>query len=528
MTALRSYTTLDPNIWRFPQWKNRIFYPAGSFVAQATYNPLDSEQVTFSYYVSLIDIAVDCVDNGTGTAIAGSGSYQPDSDSEWVLNSIYNTNPWALAFDTTVDSISVDLIAKIDALTGLFPLLGIDSDIAILFRNDSDFRVKDSEQDSDILQARHDARKWDSDLKRWVSLRLDSEYRHGMDKDSDLRYAIVRLDLELDSEYRARKSADSDIWVKLRMHDSDIKMEIHDRKAGDSDVKKFLARRIDSDSDRLTNFIKRWKDRDSDVALKFTQHDSDIAYLYLNGGSGGSGGTNGFPVGTVMMYVSTALPAGFQVCDGSVFNPVAYPDLFTKLGSNIIPDLRGRFIRGWSTNNTVDPDGPRAPLTTQEDMVGPHTHNYQRSLFQDNGNGWNLGGDNDGDTRTVATAVNTGTETRPKNTALVFAIAMYDGAGAILDSDLINSVLTVRLADYDSDVNALYNRTNFFTQTYAPTIDRPSGSTFSVGSSSALYDDIEVLLNGVQVTQWTASGTTFTFNFFIRGNQDVIVIKMRR
>ena len=69
---------------------------------------------------------------------------------------------------------------------------------------------------------------------------------------------------------------------------------------------------------------------------------------------------------------------------------------------------------------------------------------------------------------------------------------------------------------------------SFFTQTYAPTTDKTSGSTFTVGSSSALYDDIEVLLNGVQITQWTASGTTFTFNFFIRGNQDVIVIKMRR
>ena len=528
MTALRSYTTLDPNIWRFPQWKNRIFYPSGSFVALATYNPLDSEQVVFSYYVSLIDVAVDCVDDGTGNAIAGSGSFQPDSDSDWTLNSIYNTNPWVLAFDTTADAISADLIAKIDALTGLFPLLGIDSDIGLLFRADSDFRVKDSEQDSDILKAFHDAWAWDSDRDSEARRRLDSEVHERKAADSDLQIQIWDNDSDILMEIHDRKAADSDLWVADSEQDSDIRMLRHDAIGWDSDIRNYFMRRVDSDSDRLRNFIKRYTERDSDIALKFKQHDSDIAYLYLNGGASGSQGGNGFPVGTVMMFAHTAIPTGFHVCDGSTFSSVAYPELFTKLGDNLLPDLRGQFIRGWSDDNSVDPDGPRAPRSSQQDSFKAHTHTYVDQ--QSNSTDADWGSDRStrsGDISRTSGSTG-GDETRPKNIAMVFAIAMYQGAGAVYDSETIEAVLKIRLADYDSDLIALYNRTNFYSETYAPTTDQAVGSTLVVGSSSTLYDDIEVLLNGVQVTQWTASGTTFTFNFFIRGNQDVIVIKMRR
>ena len=251
MAGIRTYTTLDPNIWRFPQWKNNIYYPAGTFVAQATYNPLDSEDVTFAYYVSLKDVDIDNKKDSLGNVIVDGGSWQPmDSDSDWKNHSIYSANPWALAFDTTLDTLSADLVAKVDALTGLFPLLGIDSDIALLYRADSDFRVKDSEQDSDILKAFHDAWSWDSDRDSEAQRRDDSDRHDFLAADSDLREWLKSTDSDLDSEILARKAADSDLQIQIWDNDSDILMEIHDRKAADSDIRR------DVDSDILVLHIK--------------------------------------------------------------------------------------------------------------------------------------------------------------------------------------------------------------------------------------------------------------------------------
>lgn len=531
MTGLRTYTTLDPNQWRFPQWKNNIFYPAGSFVAVATYNPLDSEDVTFAYYVSLLDVTADNKEDGAGNVIVTGGSYAPnDSDSDWINHSTYNTNPWALAFDTTVDTINADLIIKIDALTGLFPLLGIDSDVALLFRADSDFRVKDSEQDSDILQVLHDALASDSDYYRLITSHLDSEELARQSADSDLQIQIFDNDSDILMEIHDRKAADSDLQVQIWDNDSDILQRWHDTLGIDSDRDSdilVLHVRDDSDSDRLVNFIKRYTERDSDIALKFDQHDSDIDYLYNNAVTSVNGNT-GFPVGVIMAFAGTTMPPGFAIADGSSFDAIAYPELFAYLGENRLPDLRNQFLRGW--NNDSDGFGNnRIVGSTQSDQIRSHTHQYLLTTFQDGGNAWNLGGDNDGNQNPNGqTGAVGGDETRPTNVSVVFGISMYTGAGIIYDSEVIESILNIRLRDYDSDLIALYNRTNFFTTTYAPTTDQPIGSTLVVGSSVTLYDDIEVLLNGVQVTQWSAAGTTFTFNFFIRGNRDEIVIKMRR
>jgi len=555
MTGIRTYTTLDPNIWRFPQWKDNVFYPAGTFVAQTTYNPVDSEDVTFAYYVSTKDVDIDTKKDSLGNVIVGGGSWQPgDSDSDWINHSTYVANPWALAFDTTADVINADVIASIAALNALFPLIGIDSDVAVLQRADSDFTVKDSEQDSDILQTLHHALASDSDYYVIVTAHLDSEELARQSADSDLQVQIWDNDSDILMEIHDRKAADSDLQIQIWDNDSDIKMEIHDRKGADSDIRVdvdsdilVLHVRADSDSDRLTNFIHDYVERDSDIELKFDQHDSDIAYLYA---SAASVGNTGFPVGSIVQFATTNMPIGFALCDGSTFDQLAYPDLFTMLGGNSLPDLRGQFIRGWSTDNSVDPDGPRAALSVQQDAYHEHNHqwheenagsdgrldavadSFESATYQENGVNYRSIGGNEfyGDAWTSTTRdLSSGAqETRPKNTALVFGIALYNGAGIVYDSDIFESILTIRLRDYDSDLNVLYSRTDFHTETFAATSNSSPGLVHPIAVDSSLYDDIEVQLNGVAVSQWTASGTNITLNFTLRKNIDVVTFKLRR
>lgn len=65
------------------------------------------------------------------------------------------------------------------------------------------------------------------------------------------------------------------------------------------------------------------------------------------------------PIGAVIAYYANSVPAGWLYCDGTTFNQVTYPELYSLLGGNVLPDLRGQFLRGTSDSNAVDPSGPR-------------------------------------------------------------------------------------------------------------------------------------------------------------------------
>jgi hypothetical protein len=96
----------------------------------------------------------------------------------------------------------------------------------------------------------------------------------------------------------------------------------------------------------------------------------------------------GNPIGTVIQFAGSALPTGYLVCDGSTFSAVQYPKLNTVLGGNVLPDLRGQFIRGFAGGTTGDMTAklgfqkyqdttrqPRNAFTTSND--GNHHHAYR-------------------------------------------------------------------------------------------------------------------------------------------------------
>jgi hypothetical protein len=126
------------------------------------------------------------------------------------------------------------------------------------------------------------------------------------------------------------------------------------------------------------------------------------------------------PTGTVIQGAWTAAPNGYLDCDGAAIDP-QYADLIALVGPNT-PDLRGRFVRGWSQDSSVDPDGARAPLTEQGYDMQAHGHTTPfNTNSSPSGNGQTMatGANVNGN---MATSIVGGDETRPVNTALLYAI----------------------------------------------------------------------------------------------------------
>ncbi|WP_080628542.1 MULTISPECIES: phage tail-collar fiber domain-containing protein [Pseudomonas] len=65
--------------------------------------------------------------------------------------------------------------------------------------------------------------------------------------------------------------------------------------------------------------------------------------------------SSSLPVGAQVAFQTTVAPAGFLEMDGSLFDPLLYPQLAAFLGSNRLPDYRGMVPRGWDHGRGIDP-----------------------------------------------------------------------------------------------------------------------------------------------------------------------------
>ena len=61
-------------------------------------------------------------------------------------------------------------------------------------------------------------------------------------------------------------------------------------------------------------------------------------------------------MGTILAFYGVNPPPYYFVANGATFNQTEYPDLYNVLGSNVLPDLRGLFIRSYDPTNIRDPD----------------------------------------------------------------------------------------------------------------------------------------------------------------------------
>lgn len=151
------------------------------------------------------------------------------------------------------------------------------------------------------------------------------------------------------------------------------------------------------------------------------------------------------PVGLIQAYGGSSAPTGWLLCDGSAVSRTTYADLFALIAETAgegdgvttfnVPDLRGRFLRGWDNGATNDPDAAsRTALNTggatgdaifslQADELKTHTHNYFRDVSgTGTGSIQPVGGNSILNSSPGATTSSGGNETRPKNVAVNYLI----------------------------------------------------------------------------------------------------------
>ena len=138
------------------------------------------------------------------------------------------------------------------------------------------------------------------------------------------------------------------------------------------------------------------------------------AWVEVSSG-GGSGGSSD-PIGTIVTWASSTPPTGWLECNGQ--STSGYTELAALIGSNV-PDLRGEFVRGW--DNSAGIDTGRTLGSTQSDEFKEHNHtivSFGRVNVNPNGVQnpfYSRSGEED--TSSVG-----GTETRPRNVALMYII----------------------------------------------------------------------------------------------------------
>jgi microcystin-dependent protein len=122
--------------------------------------------------------------------------------------------------------------------------------------------------------------------------------------------------------------------------------------------------------------------------------------------------------GAIVMWGGSTPPSGWLECKGQ--STAGYANLIAIYGTNL-PDLRGEFIRGWDNGKGIDPG--RGIRTSQGQDIQPHTHLSNCIGFANPQINWQgtggLAYNNSNNTQTGSAG---GTETRPRNVALMFIV----------------------------------------------------------------------------------------------------------
>ena len=154
--------------------------------------------------------------------------------------------------------------------------------------------------------------------------------------------------------------------------------------------------------------------------------------------------SNAVPVGAVNTFAMSTAPTGWLPCDGALISRTTYSNLFTVVGvvygagdgstTFKMPDLRGEFVRGFDASRGVDTG--RAFGSTQADTLKSHDHTMHGQgpvstygyMARTTSNSWSAGGgaaalglQASPDTG-MKTSADGGTETRPRNLALLYCI----------------------------------------------------------------------------------------------------------
>jgi len=136
------------------------------------------------------------------------------------------------------------------------------------------------------------------------------------------------------------------------------------------------------------------------------------------------------PTGAFMPFAMTTAPTGWLKANGAAISRTGiYANLFAAIGTTFgvgdnsstfnLPDLRGQFIRSWADDG-ITYDSGRTFGTTQADDLKSHNHNIYVKGVAGGANSAVL--DGQFATGQYGTTNTGGTETRPRNIALLYCI----------------------------------------------------------------------------------------------------------
>jgi microcystin-dependent protein len=140
------------------------------------------------------------------------------------------------------------------------------------------------------------------------------------------------------------------------------------------------------------------------------------------------------PIGSINYFAAQTPPTGYLECNGAVVSQSTYAELFQAIGTRYntggegtgnfrLPDLRGEFVRGWDNGRGID--AGRTLGSKQEDEFKSHSHTLDKVLSWPRGDRTAIteqnqsGGPEDYNGYTANTGSAGGTETRPRNVALM-------------------------------------------------------------------------------------------------------------
>lgn len=169
----------------------------------------------------------------------------------------------------------------------------------------------------------------------------------------------------------------------------------------------------------------------SNVTFTLPSADGTADQVLKTDGSGALGWVTLGPPGSVIWYAANAAPTGYLKANGAAVSRSTYAALFSAIGTTFgvgdgsttfnLPDLRGEFIRGWDDGRGVD--SGRTFGSAQAQAIQSHTHSGVVGVGV-NGSvgvtGGIIGVQSDG--VTLAIGSTGGTETRPRNIALLACI----------------------------------------------------------------------------------------------------------
>jgi microcystin-dependent protein len=148
------------------------------------------------------------------------------------------------------------------------------------------------------------------------------------------------------------------------------------------------------------------------------------------------------PPGTVMAYASEIIPPGWLECNGASLNGAnpTFAALFAAIGKAFgsgngnpaefsfnLPDLRGRFIRGWAHGSGNDPDVGLRIASGKDGQAGDHVGSVQNDEFKSHTHGLHSTGP---DPNTQSAELDSGS--KPVVTGIGFASLQPSSEGIFL------------------------------------------------------------------------------------------------